>query len=413
METALWAIGTVTTASLLAWTMLVLSRGGFWRTDQRLQRPTSSEPTRHDWPSVGVVIPARNEADILPESLPTVLRQEYGGPVHAFLVDDRSEDGTGEVARRLAADPGGPVQLTVMEGQPTPPGWAGKTWALRQGVEAAGHEEPEFLWLTDADISHPPHTLRCLVDKATGGGLDLVSLMVQLRAATFWERLLIPAFVYFFGMLYPFRWVNDPRMRTAAAAGGCVLVRRTALERAGGFERIAGAIIDDCALAGQVKRRGSDRGGRLWLGLSQESRSLRAYDGLKGVWEMVARTAFTQLEYSPLLLAAAILGMAVVYVAPPAAAAGGVAALVTGESPGLSTWVLAAGASAWALMAGSFVPMLRWYRVSSLLGPLLTVAGALYTLMTVDSAVRHWRGRGGAWKGRAYSRHRSRGQPTP
>lgn len=386
-------------ASLLAWVWLVFARGMFWRTDLRLE---PGDDRRADWPEVAVVVPARDEAAVLPITLPTLLGQDYPGRFHVFLVDDQSGDGTAAAARRAAAESGSDDRLTVVPADPPPPGWTGKLSALRQGVRAAEATKPEFLLLTDADIVHPPDSLRALVRKAQAGRLDLVSLMARLRVETVWERMLIPAFVYFFAKLYPFRWSNDPRSSTAAAAGGCVLVRRDALENSGGLEAIAGELIDDCALAALIKRHARPEGGKTWLGLSQTVRSIRAYDGLGPVWHMVARTAYAQLDFSPLLLVGTVVGMLFLYLVPPLSTVGGVVTLIQGPE-GVNAWLGATGLAAWCLMAGSFVPMLRWHGASPLLAPLLPLTAVLYTLMTVDSARRWRRGQGGAWKGRVFS----------
>jgi hopene-associated glycosyltransferase HpnB len=378
------AFAVVAGVAALAWLWLVLARGLFWRTDLRL--PPAAQPAR--WPSVAVVVPARDEAAVLPASLPGLLAQDYPGPVRVLLVDDGSGDGTGAVARRLGA--AGRVPLTVLSPGPPPPGWAGKPWALRAGVEAAG--DVDLLLFTDADIAHPPGSLTALV--RASAGLDLVSLLARLRTRTGWERLLIPAFGYFFAMLYPPRWSNRPGTRTAAAAGGCVLVRPAALRRAGGIEAIRGAIIDDVALARAVKRAG----GRTWLGLAADVRSVRPYPRLADLWHMVARSAYTQLRHSPLLLAGTVLGLAVLFGVPPAAAVVGAA---TGSVP-----LLAAGLAAWLLMAASYLPTLRYHRLPAGGAVLLPVAAGLYVAMTIDSARRHRAGAGAAWKGRAYPRAR-------
>ncbi|MFD9124127.1 glycosyltransferase [Kitasatospora sp. NPDC059571] len=372
----------VSVSSLLAWVWLAVCRGLFWRTDVRL--PPREEPER--WPSVAVVVPARDEAEVLPLSLPSLLAQKYPGPARVVLVDDHSGDGTGEVARRLAADGGLP--LTVAVPPPLPSGWTGKLWALRHGVELAG--DVDLLLLTDADIAHGPTSLAELVAAAGSNGLDLVSQMARLRVATGWERLVVPAFVYFFAQLYPFRWSNRPGARTAAAAGGCTLVRREALERAGGVAAIRGAVIDDVSLARAVKRTG----GRTWLGLADRVASVRPYPRLADLWRMVSRSAYAQLRHSPLLLLGTVLGLGLVYLVPPVAVAAGLAA----GAP--AVW--GTGAAAWALMAGTFAPMLRYYRQPVAAAPLLPFTAGLYLLMTVDSAVRHWRGRGAVWKGRTY-----------
>ncbi|NKQ53024.1 glycosyltransferase [Amycolatopsis sp. K13G38] len=357
---------------LAVWSGLAVCHGWFWRTDQRL--PPLVPPRR--WPSVAVVVPARDEAEVLPTTLPTLLAQRYPGQARVILVDDNSGDGTGDLARGLAASAGLPLTVST-PGEP-PAGWTGKLWAVAHGVAEAG--AVDYLLFTDADIAHGPGTLEDLV-MAAEGGRDLVSQMALLRAETAWERLIVPAFVYFFAMLYPFRRVNSPRARTAAAAGGCVLVRRTVLEEAGGIAAIRGAVIDDVALARLVK----SAGGRIWLGLAETVHSVRPYPRLADLWHMVARSAYTQLRHSPLLLAGTVLGMAVVFLAPPALAA--------------FSWP---AALAWLLMAATFVPMARYYRRPRASGLLLPLTAFLYTAMTVDSARRHWLGRGARWKGRHY-----------
>ncbi|MBO8200365.1 glycosyltransferase [Streptomyces smyrnaeus] len=371
-------------ASLAAWAWLLMGQGFFWRTDVRMP-PSPADGAPADWPSVAVVVPARDEADVLPKTLPTLLAQDYPGHARILLVDDGSGDGTGALARELARDaPDGPPLTVLAPGEPEP-GWTGKLWAVRCGIEHArsGTSEPEFLLLTDADIAHGPDSLRRLVRGALGQRLDLVSQMARLRVRTGWERLIVPAFVYFFAQLYPFRWVNRPGARTAAAAGGCVLLRTRAAVRAGVPDSIRDAVIDDVALGRAVKRSG----GRIWLGLADGVESVRPYAGLSPLWRMVSRSAYAQLRNNPLLLVGTVLGLLLVYAVPPVWACAG--------SP-------VAGA-AWLVMTLSYVPMLRYYRQPLWPAVLLPVTAALYLAMTVDSAVQHYRGRGAAWKGRTYS----------
>lgn len=374
--------------SLATWLYLLCFHGGFWRADQRL-RPDQTEPGT--WPEVVAVIPARNEATVIGRSLRSLLTQDYPGRLSVILVDDLSRDGTAELARNAAAETGRPERLTIVATDPLAPGWTGKLWSMAQGLRRAEEVAPEarYVWLTDADVEHEGTALRQLVAKAEAGGRDLVSLMVLLRSDGFWAGLLIPAFVFFFQKLYPFAHINDPAKRTAGAAGGCMLVRRSALKRIGGIESIRNQLIDDCALARALKP-----GGPIWLGLTEQSRGLRPYDGLGAIWHMVSRTAFTQLGHSPALLAATVLGMAVIYLVPPVAVFAGAAA-------GIREAALA-GLAAWLIMAFAYLPTLRLYRRPAAAALALPLAGLLYALMTVDSAHRHWRGRGGGWKGRSY-----------
>ncbi|MEU7463243.1 MULTISPECIES: glycosyltransferase [Streptomyces] len=377
----------ITVVSLAAWCWLLLCQGFFWRTDVRL-------PLRRDpevWPSVCVVVPARDEAAVLPASLPSLLAQDYPGRAEVFLVDDGSTDGTGELARALSERHGG-LPLTVGSPGEPPAGWTGKLWAVRHGIALARAREPEYLLLTDADIAHAPDSLRELVAAAHGGGFDVVSQMARLRVESRWERLVVPAFVYFFAQLYPFRWIGRPGSRTAAAAGGCVLLRAGMAEKARIPDAIRHAVIDDVALARAVK----GAGGRVWLGLADRVDSVRPYPRLGDLWRMVSRSAYAQLRHSPPLLLGTVAGLALVYLVPPVAVLAGAAA---GSGP-----VAGVGALAWAVMAGTYLPMLRYYRQPLWLAPLLPYTAFLYLLMTVDSAVQHYRGRGAAWKGRTYAR---------
>jgi hopene-associated glycosyltransferase HpnB len=403
----------LTAAAAAAWAYILIAHGQSWRTDQRLP-PAGPAPA--DWPSIAVVIPARDEAGVLPRTLPTLLGQKYEGSLRIVLIDDESTDGTSAVATDLGKAAGwsvshrdaqdtagsdvsdGDRHLSVLAGRPLPAGWAGKVWAMSQGLAAAG--EADYVLFTDADIAYAPGTVSSLAGAATASGLELVSQMAQLRAESRWERMLIPAFVYFFAQLYPFRLVNRPGNREAAAAGGCMLASRAALERAGGLGQIRDARIDDVALGRLLKRRA---GARCWLGLTTDVVSAREYATLDSIWDMVARSAYTQLRYNPALLLAALAGLGWMYLLPPAAALAGIADLAAGGGAA-ATWLLVAGAAGWALMAASYAPMLRFYRLSALRAPSLPVVAGLYAAMTADSARRHLAGRGGAWKGRTISR---------
>ncbi|MCL1463212.1 glycosyltransferase [Argonema galeatum] len=433
----------ITFISLVIWIVLLCFRGQFWRADQKLDVPATE---LEKWPSVCAVIPARNEAEMLPATMRSALLQSYPGSFKIVLVDDNSTDNTANVAKNVAQELDKSQQLHILSGEPLPPGWSGKLWAISQGIRYAETliPTPDYFLLTDADIEHHNTNLRQLVAKSQQDDLDLVSLMVLLRCESFWEKVLIPAFVFFFQKLYPFRWVNDPNNSTAAAAGGCILISREALNRVGGIEVVRQALIDDCALAQAVKNsRGFSpansesplkwtkssfsalfRGlqllardlnpwrvndpienfnnnqqpntqGKIWLGLTNLTRSLRPYPSLSSIWDMVARTAFTQLNYSPLLLLGTLIGMPLIYIVPPV---GAIVGLLTGN------WLVTlVSLSTWLLMAIAYLPTLKLYGCSSLWSFCLPAIAFLYTLMTLDSAWRHWRGQGGAWKGRVYS----------
>jgi hopene-associated glycosyltransferase HpnB len=397
-----------------AWVYLLVGHGGFWRTDVRLPE-RAGMPDPGSWPSVIAVVPARDEAAILPETLPTLLAQDYPGTFSVVLVDDGSSDGTGAVAAALgeasapaagtgssnpALPPG--ARLRVVRGGPLPAGWAGKVWAMAEGVAAAG--ECDYLLFTDADIAFEPAALASLVRAALGDDRALVSQMALLRSDTRWERWIVPAFVYFFAQLYPFRRVGRPRSRTAAAAGGCMLVRRETLAAAGGLEGIAGARIDDVALA-RLLKHGPARA-RCWLGFTASVHSRRPYPRLGGLWDMVARSAYTQLRYSPALLAGTVAGLCWLYLLPPLATLGGLASAVADGGP-TAWWCAAVGAAGWGLMALTYAPVLRLYGLSLWRAPCLPAIAALYTAMTVDSARRHHGGMGGHWKGRTIPAARS------
>ncbi|HLQ55997.1 MAG TPA: glycosyltransferase [Streptosporangiaceae bacterium] len=390
----------------IAWAYLGAFHGGYWRTDQRLPA-VRSDPAA--WPAVTAVVPARDEAAVLPGTMPTLLAQDYPGALRVVLVDDQSSDGTAAVAAALGratmpADPSSDADRAcrtapaarmplIVSGRPRPPGWAGKVWAMQQGLLAAG--DPEYVLFADADIAFEPGTVAELVRAAEGDDRSLVSQLALLRADTGWERLIVPAFVYFFAQLYPFRRVNKPGARTAAAAGGCMLVRRRTLAAAGGLDRIRGARIDDVALGRLVK----GASGRCWLGLATGIRSRRAYPGLASLWNMIARSAYTQLRYSPAALAGTVAGLLWIYVLPPAAAVGGLLGIAAGGA-GAAGWIAAAGLASWAVMAITYVPVLRLYGLSPVRAAGLPLVAVLYAAMTVDSARRHRAGRGGEWKGR-------------
>jgi hopene-associated glycosyltransferase HpnB len=362
---------------LAIWVYLLSARGGYWLTRERDDRNEPPEPEQ--WPSVTAVVPARNEADVIARSIGSLLAQDYPGTFRVILVDDESEDGTAQIARAL--DTGG--KLTVVSGTKRPAGWTGKLWAVSQGI-ALATEAPDYFWLTDADIAHAPDNLRHLAARAEERDLVLVSLMAKLMCVNWSERFFIPAFVYFFRMLYPFSWSNDPKARTAAAAGGCMLVNRVALEAGGGIAAIRSAIIDDCALGRLMKAQGPT-----WIGLTNRAFSTRPYADMGEIRRMVARSAYAQLEYSPLILAGTLLGLCLMFVFPPLAA-------IFGAGP-----IRIAGAATWCLTAISFQPMLRFYGRSPLWGFALPLTGIAYAAFTLDSAIQHWRGKGGMWKGRA------------
>ena len=474
--------------SAAAWVYLVAAHGGFWLTGQRLppaagrarvhrhedaaridvtagtdapshavtpasaaarSGPAASTGARA-WPAVAAVVPARNEAESLPVTLPGLLAQDYPGDFRVFLVDDNSDDGTGAIAAELGEkavrDGGSP--LTVVKGQPRPDGWAGKVWAMAQGFAAvtrtagevraadgvagargsaatgglagpgnavsasatrvqagtdatpAGGARPEYVLFTDADIRWAPTALRELVAGAEADDRALLSQMALLRAETGWERVIVPAFVYFFAQLYPFRKVNDPESGTAAAAGGCMLVRRSALEEASGLEPIKDALIDDVALGRLLKQRGN----RTWLGLTTDITSARPYPSLASLWQMIARSAYVQLRYNPLLLAGTMIGLLLLYVAPPAGAIAALVAAVAGGGGPSAAVAGIAGLAGWTLMTASYLPMLRLYRLSVFRAPTLPLIAALYAAMTADSARRHYSGRSVSWRGRTAAR---------
>ena len=374
--------------SLAAWIHLIGFRGAFWRADQRLEPSLPPQP----WPGVVAIIPARDEERTIEAALAGLLAQDHPGAFSILLVDDASTDRTLETARNLAASAEAKGRIEVLSAPPLAPGWTGKSSAIDHGINHAieNYPETEYFFLTDADTVHGRETVRTLIAKAKADGRDLVSLMVRLNCEHLWERLLIPAFVFFFQMLYPFNLVNDDDDPTAAAAGACILIRKDALERSGGIAAIRSELIDDCALAHIVKRSG----GKLWLGLAEDSESLRVYETLSEIWDMVARSAYTQLQHSPRLLGACVAGMTVVFLVP---------ALVILALPVWGNFAaLALALPAFALMAICYAPTLAYYRQSGATAVLLPIAAFLFMAMTLGSAYRHWRGEGAEWKARTY-----------
>jgi len=363
------------------WAYLLLFRGGFWREAPR-PAPESTPPL---WPGVVVVTPARNEADVVGRSMAALLAQDYPGVLSVILVDDDSSDGTAEAAERVARDAATPHRLTVVRNTALAPGWTGKLWAVNRGLTEAERLAPDagYVLLTDADILHEPTSLRHLVSRAEHGGYKLVSLMARLRTGTLAERALIPAYIFFFQKLYPFSWVNDPKHRMAGAAGGCMLVDRAALNAIGGIAAIRDQLIDDCALGKAIKAKGP-----VWLGLGDGVTSLRGYPRWADVWMLIARSAFTQLGFSARMLGVATLSMLATYVMPPL-----LALFADGEA-----FLIAGGA--WLMMVGAYQPTLRYHGMSPLWALALPLVAAFYTAATIDSALRYWSGRGGAWKGR-------------
>jgi hopene-associated glycosyltransferase HpnB len=376
--------------SLVIWVVLTFFRSAFWqvRAFEDGQLPPKAP---EKWPSVVAVVPARNEARSIERVLWSLVGQEYRGPFEIIVVDDHSEDGTGALAEQAADASGGSSRFTLLTAATLESGWTGKLWALEQGVEEAGALLPDYFWFTDADVVHGPDTLERLVTRAESRRLDLVSLMVLLEARSLAERFLIPPFLYFFLKLYPPRSIADPKSRTAGAAGGCMLLPRATLERVGGLRAIRGEVIDDCALARAVKRRG----GKIWMGLTQKSVSLRSYKTVGEIRDLIARTAFTQLGYSALLLLGTLCGMLLTYLLP----------VIFSFSRDPAVW--RTSLAAWALMTITYLPTVRFYGLSPLWAPTLPLAAVFYSYATWLSAWRYWLGRGGQWKGRAQAAAKS------
>jgi hopene-associated glycosyltransferase HpnB len=374
----------------LLWIVLFFLWGNFWRVwefdSDRMQFPAPAK-----WPRVTAVIPARNEAASIAAVVRALTAQDYAGEFSIVVVDDHSDDGTAALARRGAGEVGAASRVRVMSAPELAIGWTGKLWALHAGVVESSNTTPDYFWFTDADVLHAAGTLRQLVARAETEKLDLTSLMVLLQAETFAERLLIPAFLYFFLMLYPPKWTADRDANTAGAAGGCILLRCAALDRIGGLSSLRGEIIDDCALARAVKKSGGD----IWMGLTRASRSLRSYETFSEIRDVIARTAFTQLRYSALRLLGTLLGMALTFLLP----------IALTFSSSLRVWPFAL--AAWCLMTASFLPTVTFYRLHPVWAILLPLAALFYTFATWLSAVRYWLGRGGQWKGRRQAKQRA------
>jgi hopene-associated glycosyltransferase HpnB len=372
---------------LAIWIYLFLARGNFWQLheDDIYLQPLAS------WPRVVAIVPARNEAETIVQTIRSLAAQDYPGEFSIIIVDDHSEDATANLARKAANESAASQRVKIHSAAPLAPGWTGKLWALNEGVQVASEDKPEFLWFTDADIEHAPDTLHRLVFRAEKDALDLASLMVLLQAKTFAERLLVPPFLYFFLMLYPPRWIADPNAGTAGAAGGCILLRRNVLAPIGGIASIRGEVIDDCALARAVKKNG----GRIWMGLTRRSVSLRSYWSFSEIRNMIARTAFTQLRYSILFLVLALAGLFVTFLLPWFS-------FLSGEDP---AWFLAS--TAICLMTVTFGVTVRFYSLPWPWALTLPLAATYYGYATFVSAVRYWLGRGGQWKGRAQAQRGS------
>jgi len=372
---------------LAIWIYLFLARGNFWQVREEETQPESLL----NWPRVAAVVPARNEAGTIARTVSSLAGQDYPGEFSIVVVDDHSEDGTAALARKAAAESGAAERIAIHSAADLPPGWTGKLWALNEGAQAASEGKPDFFWFTDGDVVHAPDTLKRLVSRAEKASFDLVSLLVVLHVKTFPERLLIPPLLYFFLMLYPPRWIADPNAGTAGAAGGCILLRRNVIAPIGGFASIRGEVIDDCALARAVK----SRSGRIWMGLTRTSVSLRSYGSFAEIRDMIARTAFTQLRYSLVLLIVALAGLFATFL---------LAWVLFFAYPG-EAWLLVD--SAIALMAASFLVTVRFYNLPTAWALTLPVAAIFYSYATCVSAVRYWLGHGGQWKGRAQAARRN------
>lgn len=374
----------VAALSLVIWLYLFFFNGHFWQIwSSDADREAVDPPTR--WPSVVAVVPARNEAATIAQTVAALAAQDYPGILSILVVDDHSEDGTAEIARNFELQRSAVAEVGVLSAPPLGAGWTGKLWALQSGVESVRSNQPDFFWFTDADVVHAPETLRRLVSRAERDRFDLTSLMVLLQAQSFAEKLIIPPFLYFFLMLYPPLRTTNAKSRTAGAAGGCMLLRASALERIGGLASIRNEVIDDCSLAHAVKRNA----GHIWMGLTRASVSLRRYSHIAELRDMIARTAFTQLNYSALRLIGTLLGLLLTFIVPVALALSSIPTI----------WLPAL--LAWCLMSASFLPTVVFYRLSPIWSPFLPIAALFYSYATFLSAMRYWLGRGGQWKGRA------------
>jgi len=379
--------------SLLIWVGLTFLRGAFWQV-LAFDDDSAKQESLARWPRVAAIVPARNEAVTIARTVESLVKQGYPGELWVVVVDDHSEDGTGTLAREAAERAGASERVLILQGAALESGWTGKLLAMQQGVETGVAREADYFWFTDADIEHAPDTLHRVVQRAEREKLDLVSLMVLSQVNSLPERLLIPPFLYFFLKLYPPSWTASRKWKTAGAAGGCILLKRASLERIGGLAAIRGEVIDDCTMARAVKRTG----GGLWMGLTRKSVSLRTYTRFMEIQDLIARTAFTQLGYSWLLLAGTLLGMTVTYLLP----------VIFTFSAQPVVWRL--GLAAWGLMAITYLPTVRFYRMSPLWAAALPMAAVFYTYATWVSAVRYWLGRGGQWKGRAQAPAKSSAQ---
>jgi len=379
---AMIATAILASCALLAWVYLAVMHARFWHV---LIAEPAIEP--ETWPSVDIIVPARNEAEILPRSLASLLAQDYPGAWRVVLVDDHSTDGTSDTAKKIAGQKNKSNKLEIVQAPDLPKDWTGKVAAMQAGVKQS---DADYILFTDADIEHPAHSLKTIVARAIEKKLDLTSLMVKLRCRDVSEQLLIPAFVFFFAMLYPFERANDNDSDVAAAAGGVMLVRRKALDHIGGLASIKSAIIDDCSLARNIKRFGGEEqtAGKIELTLSPDVHSLRTYPDVASVWKMIARSAFTQLRYSPWLLLGTVFGMSVLFLAP----------LILPLFSGVFTTAVALAAAI--IMFLIYIPMIRFYDLSPVWALTLPMASMVYIGATIDSARLYWSGKGGQWKGR-------------